>query len=48
MFDIIREIWHNPGPTYSPIPFWFWNDTLDAGNWCASSMRSTARGSTAS
>ena len=31
MFDIIREIWRNPGPTYSPLPFWFWNDTLDAG-----------------
>ncbi len=29
MFDIIRDIWRNPGPSYSPMPFWFWNDTLD-------------------
>ena len=29
MFDIIKDIWRNPGATYSPMPFWFWNDTLD-------------------
>lgn len=29
MFDIIRDIWQNPGPAFSPMPFWFWNDTLD-------------------
>jgi hypothetical protein len=29
MFDIIQDIWRNPGPSYSPMPFWFWNDTLD-------------------
>ena len=29
MFDIIQQIWQNPGPAYSPLPFWFWNDRLD-------------------
>ena len=29
MFDIIKDIWRNPGPAFSPMPFWFWNDTLD-------------------
>ena len=29
MFDLIREIWKNPGAAFSPMPFWFWNDTLD-------------------
>ena len=29
MFDIIRDIWKNPGPAFSPMPFWFWNDRLD-------------------
>ena len=24
MFDIIQQIWQNPGPAYSPLPFWFW------------------------
>ena len=30
MFDIIKEIWKNPGAAYSPMPMWFWNDILDA------------------
>ena len=29
MYDIFKDIWKRPGPSYSPIPFWFWNDTLD-------------------
>lgn len=29
MYDIITDIWRNPGAAYSPMPFWFWNDTLD-------------------
>jgi len=29
MFDIIKDIWKNPGPAFSPMPFWFWNDRLD-------------------
>lgn len=35
MFDIITEIWKNPGATYSPMPMWFWNDTLDKDALCA-------------
>ena len=30
MYDILKNIWKNPGPAFSPMPFWFWNDTLDA------------------
>ena len=30
MYDIIKDIWKNPGAAYSPMPMWFWNDTLDA------------------
>lgn len=30
MYDILKDIWKNPGPAFSPMPFWFWNDTLDA------------------
>ncbi len=29
MYDILTSMWKNPGNTFSPIPFWFWNDTLD-------------------
>jgi len=29
MFDILRDIWRNPGGAFSPMPFWFWNDKLD-------------------
>ncbi len=29
MYDILCEMWKNPGNTFSPIPFWFWNDKLD-------------------
>ncbi len=29
MYDILCDIWKNPGASYSPMPFWFWNDTLD-------------------
>lgn len=29
MYDIICDIWKNPGAMYSPMPFWFWNDKLD-------------------
>ena len=29
MYDIFKDIWKRPGPSYSPIPLWFWNDTLD-------------------
>lgn len=29
MYDILTDIWRNPGASYSPMPFWFWNDTLD-------------------
>lgn len=29
MFDIIHDIWKNPGASFSPMPFWFWNDRLD-------------------
>ena len=29
MYDILTDIWRNPGASYSPLPFWFWNDTLD-------------------
>ena len=29
MFDIIKDIWKNPGAAYSPMPMWFWNDALD-------------------
>ncbi len=30
MYDILKEMWKNPGAQYSPLPFWFWNDELDA------------------
>lgn len=30
MYDILKNIWNNPGPAFAPMPFWFWNDTLDA------------------
>ena len=30
MYDIIKDIWKNPGAAYSPMPMWFWNDKLDA------------------
>lgn len=29
MYDILTDIWRNPGASYSPMPFWFWNDTLE-------------------
>lgn len=29
MFDIFCDIWKNPGNTFTPMPFWFWNDRLD-------------------
>jgi hypothetical protein len=27
--DKLKENFLNPGPEYSPFPFWFWNDALD-------------------
>lgn len=30
MFDIFHDIWKNPGASFSPMPFWFWNDKLDS------------------
>ena len=29
MFDILSNIFKNPGPAFSPLPFWFWNDELE-------------------
>lgn len=29
MYDIITDIWKNPGAAYSAMPIWLWNDTLD-------------------
>ena len=29
MYDILTSMWKNPGSTFSPLPFWFWNDKLD-------------------
>lgn len=29
MYDILTSMWKNPGNTFSPLPFWFWNDRLD-------------------
>jgi len=29
MYDILKDIWKNPGASYSPLPVWFWNDELD-------------------
>lgn len=29
MYDILTSMWKNPGNTFSPLPFWFWNDKLD-------------------
>ncbi|MBQ7922569.1 MAG: hypothetical protein IJ325_08340, partial [Clostridia bacterium] len=29
MFDILSNIFKNPGNAFSPLPFWFWNDVLD-------------------
>ena len=29
MYDIMKEIWREPGASFSPFPFWFWNDKLD-------------------
>ena len=29
MYDILTSMWKNPGNTFTPIPFWFWNDKLD-------------------
>ncbi len=25
MYDIVKDIWRNPGPTYSLMPLWHWN-----------------------
>ncbi|MGN1409002.1 MAG: hypothetical protein ACI4XJ_02375, partial [Eubacteriales bacterium] len=30
MYDIVKEIWKNPGAQYSPYPVWLWNGELDA------------------
>ena len=30
MYDIVKEIWKNPGAQYSPYPIWVWNDKPDA------------------
>lgn len=30
MYDIIKDIWKNPGAAYSPMPMWVWNDAIDA------------------
>lgn len=30
MYDIVKEIWKNPGAQYSPYPIWLWNGELDA------------------
>ena len=29
MFDILCDIFKNPGSGFSPMPFWFWNDKID-------------------
>ena len=29
MYDILTNIFKNPGNTFSPIPFWFLNDDMD-------------------
>lgn len=29
MFDILSNIFKNPGTAFSPLPFWFWNDELE-------------------
>lgn len=29
MFDILCDIFKNPGPAFSPMPFWFWNDHIE-------------------
>ena len=29
MYEILCDIWKNPGASFSPMPFWFWNDELD-------------------
>ena len=25
MYDIVKDIWRNPGPAYSLMPLWHWN-----------------------
>ncbi len=30
MYDIVKEIWKNPGAQYSPYPIWRWNDNDNA------------------
>lgn len=29
MFDILCDIFKNPGASFSPMPFWFWNDRIE-------------------
>lgn len=29
MYDILTSMWKDPGHTFTPMPFWFWNDRLD-------------------
>ncbi|MGN1346190.1 MAG: hypothetical protein ACI4V1_05360 [Eubacteriales bacterium] len=29
MYDILCEMWKNPGSTFTPLPFWFWNDRIE-------------------
>lgn len=32
MYDIVKEIWKNPGAQYSPYPVWQWNESDTAEN----------------
>ena len=29
MYDILKNIWKTPTSTFTPIPFWFWNDEIE-------------------
>lgn len=43
MYDIVKEIWKNPGAQYSPYPVWQWNESDTAENLVARLILSTER-----